>query len=180
MGTKIMYVGKQLSGDLSPREFLCDTDADFTNLPESCVGSTAVSIESGKVMVVNTEGNWVEFGVPAKPSVDDSVIAGIWLFNDDLNFDGLEKNFKYPISFKIDSAHFSSISVQDNLMGTSGVFLTFWNADGVNYTTAYATVPVAWLTGGWDSTSYKNITILEEPTDAEFITWLKANATKVG
>lgn len=46
----------------SRKEFICDTDADFTNLPDACVGSTAVSIESGKVMVVNTEGNWVEFG----------------------------------------------------------------------------------------------------------------------
>ena len=44
------------------REYLCDTDADIETLPESCVGSTAVSIESGKVMVLNTEGNWGEFG----------------------------------------------------------------------------------------------------------------------
>jgi hypothetical protein len=62
MGFKNMYVGKQLCGDLSPCEYLCDTDADIANLPESCVGSTAVSIESGKVYIVNTEGKWVEFG----------------------------------------------------------------------------------------------------------------------
>lgn len=43
-------------------EFICDTDADFANLPKSCTGSTAVSIESGKVMVVNTNGEWVAFG----------------------------------------------------------------------------------------------------------------------
>ncbi len=43
-------------------EFLCDTDADFSTLPNSCTGSTAVSIESGTVMIVNTSGEWVKFG----------------------------------------------------------------------------------------------------------------------
>lgn len=44
------------------KEYLCDTDADFANLPAACVGSTAVSIESGKIMIVNTSGAWVSFG----------------------------------------------------------------------------------------------------------------------
>lgn len=45
------------------KEFVADTDADLENLPEGCgTGSTAVSIESGKVMVVNTQGKWVAFG----------------------------------------------------------------------------------------------------------------------
>lgn len=44
-------------------EFIADTDADLKNLPECTgTGSTAVSLESGKVMVVNTQGEWVEFG----------------------------------------------------------------------------------------------------------------------
>ena len=44
------------------KEFICDTDADLENLPSCCVGSSAVSIESGKVYVVNTSGEWVAFG----------------------------------------------------------------------------------------------------------------------
>ena len=44
------------------KEFLCDTDADFASLPTACTGSTAVSIESGSVMIVNTTGEWVAFG----------------------------------------------------------------------------------------------------------------------
>lgn len=44
------------------KEYLCDTDADFANLPVACVGSTAVSIESGTVKIVNTAGEWVTFG----------------------------------------------------------------------------------------------------------------------
>lgn len=43
-------------------EFICDTDADFENLPHACTGSTAVSLQSGKIMVVNTQGEWVPFG----------------------------------------------------------------------------------------------------------------------
>lgn len=44
------------------REFICDTDADFADLPTSCVGSTAVSVETGNVYVVNASGAWVKFG----------------------------------------------------------------------------------------------------------------------
>ena len=44
------------------KEFICDTDTDFTNLPECVAGSTAVSLESGTVKVVNTQGEWVTFG----------------------------------------------------------------------------------------------------------------------
>ena len=43
-------------------EFICDTDADVSTLPKCCTGSTAVSIESGKVFIVNTSGEWVAFG----------------------------------------------------------------------------------------------------------------------
>ena len=46
------------------KEYLCDTDADFENLPTSCTcaGSTAVSVESGAIRVVNAAGQWVAFG----------------------------------------------------------------------------------------------------------------------
>ena len=43
-------------------EYICDTDADFATLPKACTGSTAVSIESGTVKIVNTSGVWVTFG----------------------------------------------------------------------------------------------------------------------
>lgn len=45
------------------RKYIADTDADLENLPACAyTGSTAVSLESGRVMVVNTQGKWVEFG----------------------------------------------------------------------------------------------------------------------
>ena len=43
-------------------DFVCDTDADFVNLPECATGSCAISIASGKVRIVNTAGEWVDFG----------------------------------------------------------------------------------------------------------------------
>lgn len=44
-------------------EYICDTDDDFTNLPSRvCTGSTAVSVTTGTVKVVNTAGEWVTFG----------------------------------------------------------------------------------------------------------------------
>jgi hypothetical protein len=44
------------------KEFLCDSDADFAKLPVACTGSTAVSIATGNVRIVNTSGEWVAFG----------------------------------------------------------------------------------------------------------------------
>lgn len=43
-------------------EFIVDSNADFENLPESCVGGTALCPKSGTVMVVNASGEWVKFG----------------------------------------------------------------------------------------------------------------------
>ena len=44
------------------KDFIVDTNADFENLPKCCVGSTALSAESGDVMIVNASGNWVKMG----------------------------------------------------------------------------------------------------------------------
>lgn len=43
------------------REYICDSDGDFANLPKSCVGSTALS-PSGAIRMVNASGEWVPFG----------------------------------------------------------------------------------------------------------------------
>lgn len=42
-------------------EYICDSDADFANLPKSGVGSNALS-PSGAIYMVNTNGEWVQFG----------------------------------------------------------------------------------------------------------------------
>ena len=47
-------------------EIVCDTDADFADLPECATGSTAVSIESAAVRAVNASGEWAPFGGTAE------------------------------------------------------------------------------------------------------------------
>ena len=43
-------------------EYIVDTDSDLANLPDGCTGSSAVSVESGSVRVVNASGAWANFG----------------------------------------------------------------------------------------------------------------------
>lgn len=62
MGIKLVTREYVACLDDYKREFIVDTDADFNKLPTACTGSTAVSIESGRVMIVNSAGVWVEFG----------------------------------------------------------------------------------------------------------------------
>lgn len=40
--------------------FMCDSDADFANLPESFSMSQALS-PSGNMKIVNASGSWVDF-----------------------------------------------------------------------------------------------------------------------
>lgn len=42
-------------------EFIVDSSDDFENLPQSCVGSVALS-PNGDVMLVNASNEWVPFG----------------------------------------------------------------------------------------------------------------------
>lgn len=62
MAFKLINEAYSLACNSTLQEFLCDTDADFETLPKCSTGSSAVSLESGKVMVVNTSGQWVTFG----------------------------------------------------------------------------------------------------------------------
>lgn len=43
-------------------EYILDTEADVPNLPECCVGSTAIVVASGNVYMVNASGVWTKFG----------------------------------------------------------------------------------------------------------------------
>lgn len=44
------------------KDFLMDTEEDKVDLPECCVGSAAVAVNTGNVFVVNASGEWVTFG----------------------------------------------------------------------------------------------------------------------
>ena len=55
-------IGKYLPGQRTPREFVCDTEADIANLPECMCGATALVISTGDIYIVNATGKWVKFG----------------------------------------------------------------------------------------------------------------------
>ena len=61
MGTKIINKDYCPNSTYYRSEYICDTDADFANLPVANIGSTALSIASGRIMIVNTQGEWVAF-----------------------------------------------------------------------------------------------------------------------
>lgn len=44
------------------KQFVIDTDADISALPECGAGSTAISVSSGKVFMVNASREWKELG----------------------------------------------------------------------------------------------------------------------
>ena len=48
--------------DMRYLEIICDTDADFEDLPQAGAGSTALSVASGTTFMVNASGNWVPLG----------------------------------------------------------------------------------------------------------------------
>ena len=63
MASKLILREYRVWMDDYRHEYICDTDTDLDNLePCTGTGSTAVSLASGRVKVVNTEGEWVEFG----------------------------------------------------------------------------------------------------------------------
>lgn len=62
MATKLIDTKVNPWTNKKHQEFICDTDADFANLPKGKPGDTAVSAATGNVYVVNASGNWVPFG----------------------------------------------------------------------------------------------------------------------
>lgn len=64
MGIKVgHYRGK--NPFYNAKEFLCDYEADLANLPTDCgVGSTARVIETSKVYMLNSAGEWIKQSSP--------------------------------------------------------------------------------------------------------------------
>ena len=62
MGIKL--INKEWKSEVNTyrQEYVIDTESDMTSLPTCCTSSTAVVISTGKVYMVNTTGEWTEFG----------------------------------------------------------------------------------------------------------------------
>lgn len=108
---------------------------------------------------------------------NDSVV-GTWVFNSAPSFDGVEFGTPYYFDFSSNGASYTSIIFENQKYGASGDFISYIKEDD-SATTAYSSVPVVWLAGGWDGEGYKTIKINNELEEGWFKTWLKANATKL-
>lgn len=140
-------------------EFICDTDADFTNLPKGNPGDTAVSAATANVYVVNASGYWVEFG--SGDTGGNESVVGTWMFNESIELPGT----MFDVVFASNGNNYDAIDDFDGLIYVS-------NKDGMT-DTAYSE------SSGWDIEEERTIEILEETTNQDFIAWLKANATMI-
>ena len=173
---RIPYDGEH--DNLIAKEFLCDTDADFAILPVCDTGSMAVSIESGKVMVVNTAGSWVEFGASSGGS-DDSIV-GTWKFNAPLTSGCPISHPGAKINFTTDNnlTDYDGNEIANTFVGMYTPYATtlyFVAGEGLSDASA---IGMGGFESGFDGVIH--ITGGEDINNEEFITWLKANAVKQG
>lgn len=61
MAYKVVEIEYRSCMDDFVKKYVVDSDADFAKLPKSAPASTAIS-PSGKIMIVNASGEWVDFG----------------------------------------------------------------------------------------------------------------------
>ena len=175
MAIKLMLREYRVWMDDYKHEYICDTDADLANLPECTgTGSTAVSLESGKVMVVNTQGEWVVFG---EPSGGGSELIGTWEFNDTLT--ELEPNVDYLIAGEMEYGDDKVISTFGSIRRDKPSYYDLLN---VIFIKGGMSTLYNYDSGEWSEYASKKITITggDDINNETFITWLKENATKVG
>ncbi len=94
-------------------------------------------------------------------------IVGTWMFNDRVDVSSTYGNWNISYSF-VDSSGKTVTYTRINVSNSKYAIYYYIGASSI---TAYSG-------GAWNNANYQTITILEEPTDETFITWLKANATK--
>lgn len=116
--------------------------------------------------------------VSAKEEEDDSIV-GTWVFKDVITKDGLQEFYssngkEYMVYFTTNGYGYAKISYC-NINNLD--YLQISNRNGTG-TYAYSWSG-AYGENVWQSEKFKTWEITAEPTDVEFIAWLKANATKI-
>jgi hypothetical protein len=139
--------------------------------------ATAADVAAGKFFT-SAEGFMVE-GTGSIGGASDDSIVGTWVFKDVPTFDGVVYGVPYYFDFSTSSDTYTHIIFENQKYGASGNFISYVASDD-SALTAYSSVPVVWLTGGWDGEIVKTIDIKTELEDGWFKTWLKSNAIKQG
>lgn len=169
------------------KEYICDTDADLANLPEACTGSMAISLESGKVYVVSTFGNWIPFGEGYVEKEPVESVVGTWKLNTSVSACPFGQTSCARIAFTTD------VSLVFTIFTENGETLEKEANSFNGMYCPYATV--LYFTFGEDDlgasaigfSGYENgfdgiihITGGDDIENEAFVTWLTENATKVG
>lgn len=109
---------------------------------------------------------------------DDSIV-GTWVFNDKLNFDGLEADKEYPIIFGISSGvTITTLAFRERYGGIYGLAYTFPFVGSLRTDFVYMTDTLWGMPAGWSGEVYKTITVFEEPKDDAIRAWIKTNGVK--
>lgn len=97
-------------------------------------------------------------------AVGGESMLGIWVFNEALEL----YNFNFQLNF-----------VLPNMTDALPFHTVYTIGDQLYCVDENEDYHVPYENGVWQYPDWRTITITEEPTDAECIAWLKANATKV-
>lgn len=178
--------GKYTTGEVKvapiPEEYVDTTDIT-KNEDDVTVNENKVDVPAGyypngiskTVPTLNVLKENIDVLQQEPVGTDENSIVGIWVFKNELSipndFYGKEYTFRYFVHDIPDEG-----SVEHTALGflnDGAKYMECLRADG-EWTTVYQG------TVGWfgDMQAYKTITIIDEPTDATFIAWLKANATR--
>lgn len=110
---------------------------------------------------------------------DDGSMEGTWVLNDTPDFSGIEYNVPYYIDFTTaDGNTYDYIEFKTVMYGSTGNFILYHNPTDNSTSTVYASVPAAWLTGGWDSEDDKILDVHGEPYDTTVKDWIRLNGKK--
>ena len=94
----------------------------------------------------------------------EDTMVGTWIFNEVLDLPEFDYYFNFVLTNVADSPQFC------DLWSPGDGWLYYGDVDDYDYSPYY--------NGAWQDPDWRTITITEEPTDAECIAWLKANARK--
>lgn len=176
---------------LVAKEFLCDTDADLANLPECAPGSSAVSIESGTVKAVNTEGAWVPFAGSSSGGGTGSGGTGTLAYHvssvDELPADAMDGSLAivslpsdlYGTWVFNDNPAIPNSSYSVNFVSNGVAYNTLTLYGSVYYGGPSNSMTVYNSSDGWVDDSYKTIRVTRVSYVSNILTYLTNNAMKI-
>lgn len=169
------YVGKEIMNELY---FYYDTWQFISYYGETSSVEDAYDSEYGwqnencKTITITeapTDTNFIAW-LKANATKLESV-CGTWVFKDKLSIPEEMRGNEYSIGYSVNTPNDGVQTFDSIVFYDDGAEVAFYrNSDGYFIDCVYG--------DGWTKETFKTITIIDEPTDATFINWLRDNATK--